>query len=205
MSGDFSKVEKEIYTIGHSNHPPERFIKLLKQHQIEVLVDVRSRPHSKQVPHFNKNTLKSLVIANGIKYLFLGKELGGIPEKSDFYDENGYVIYSRIAGSVAFLEAISRLETGILEYRVAIMCGEENPFGCHRRLLIGRVLKERGITIQHIRGNGKLQTEEQLVLKEQATVVDNSQQPLFNFKEETEWKSIRSVLQKNRRQNSSES
>ena len=80
------QVERSIYTIGHSNHSPEGFVELLKKYQIDVLVDVRSRPHSKQVPHFNKNTLKSLVIANGIKYLFLGKELGGIPEKSDFYD-----------------------------------------------------------------------------------------------------------------------
>jgi uncharacterized protein (DUF488 family) len=199
------QTERSIYTIGHSILSPERFTELLKKYQIDVLVDVRSRPSSKQVPHFNKNMLKSLVAAKGIKYLFLGKELGGIPENSDFYDENGYVIYSRIASSEPFLKAISRLETGILEYRVAIMCGEENPFGCHRRLLIGRVLRERGIAIQHIRGNGDLQTEEELVFKEQATQVDNSQQPLFNFKEGTEWKSIRSVLQKNRRQNSSES
>jgi len=200
-----AQTTRTIYTIGHSNHSPEHFIELLKKYQIDVLVDVRSRPHSKQVPYFNKNALKTLVTTNGIRYLFLGKELGGIPEKSNFYDENGYVVYSRIAGSEPFLRAISRLETGILEYRVAIMCGEENPFGCHRRLLIGRVLKERGVAIQHIRGSGNLQTEEELVLKEQASLVDNSQQPLFNFKEETEWKSIRSVLQKNRRQNSSES
>jgi len=167
------------------------------------LVDVRSRPHSKQVPYFNKYALKDLVTSNGIKYLFLGKELGGLPQRSEFYDENGHVIYSRIAESTPFLQAISRIEAGILKYHVAIMCGEENPFGCHRRLLIGRVLKERGISIQHIRGNGNLQTEEELFLKEQATVVDNSQQPLFSFKEETEWKSTRSVLQKNRHQNSS--
>jgi uncharacterized protein (DUF488 family) len=203
MTEDSTKTERSIYTIGHSNHSPEGFVELLKKYQIDVLVDVRSRPHSKRVPHFNKDALRSLITTNGIKYLFLGKELGGLPEESDFYNEDGFVIYSRIAASPSFLEAISRLETGILEYRVAIMCGEENPFGCHRRLLIGRVLKERGISIQHIRGNGNLQTEEELFLKEQATVVDNSQQPLFSFKEETEWKSIRSVLQKNRRQNSS--
>jgi len=203
MADDFPKREQEIYTIGHSNHPPERFIKLLKEYQIEVLIDVRSRPHSKQVPHFNKDALRSLVTGNGIKYLFLGKELGGLPEESDFYDEKGYVIYSRIADSPSFLGAISRIEAGILKYRVAIMCGEENPSGCHRRLLIGRFLKGRGTTLKHIRGNGHIQAEEELCLKEQSLTLSNSQPSLFSHKEETEWKSIRSVLQKNRRQNSS--
>lgn len=205
MDVDSPKREQEIYTIGHSNHPPDMFIKLLKEHQIEVLVDVRSRPHSKQVSHFNKDALRSLVTANGIKYLFLGKELGGFPEESDFYDENGYVIYSRIAASPSFLEAISRLEAGTQKYRVAIMCGEENPADCHRRLLIGRFLKGRGLTLRHIRRNGHLQTEEELCSKEQVLNLNSLQQSLFSHKEETEWKSTRSVLQKNRRQNSSES
>ncbi|WP_438317905.1 hypothetical protein ACP6EK_03390 [Candidatus Caldatribacterium sp. SIUC1] len=33
-----------IYTIGHSNHPLERFLELLQKHGIELVVDVRSRP-----------------------------------------------------------------------------------------------------------------------------------------------------------------
>jgi len=205
MDVDSPKREQEIYTIGHSNHPPKRFIKLLKEYQIEVLVDVRSRPHSKQVPHFNKDALRSLLTGNGIKYSFLGKELGGLPKESDFYDEKGYVIYSRIADSPPFLGAISRLEAGILKYRVAIMCGEENPSGCHRRLLIGRFLKERGITLKHIRGDGNLQAEEELCLKEQSLMLNNPQASLFKREEGTEWKSIRSVLQRSRRLNSSES
>ena len=179
MENVSSEREREIYTIGHSTHSPEGFIKLLKDHRIEVLVDVRSRPHSKQVPHFNKDAVRSLVTGSGIKYLFLGKELGGLPEQSDFYDEKGYVIYSRIADSPLFLEAISRLESGILKYRVAIMCGEENTSGCHRRLLIGRFLKERRINLKHIRGNGYLQSEEELCLKDQELRLNNSQPSLF--------------------------
>lgn len=204
MTEDSAKTGRSVYTIGHSNHSPEGFVELLKKYQIDVLVDVRSRPHSKQVPHFNKDAIRSLVTGSDIKYLFLGKELGGLPEQSDFYDPKGYVIYSRIANSPLFLEAISRLESGILKYRVAIMCGEENPSGCHRRLLIGRFLKERGVNLKHIRGNGHLQSEEELCLKEQELKLSNSQPSLFKNGGETEWKSIRSVSQKNRHQNSSE-
>ncbi len=151
-----------IYTIGHSKHSAEVFIELLKKYRIEVLVDVRSRPYSKLVPQFNKDNLKASLMANRIKYLFLGKELGGLPDEPEFYDANGYVIYSRIAESEAFRKGISRLENGITKYRVGIMCSEENPSGCHRRLLIGRVLGKQGVTVLHIRSSGDLQTDEGL-------------------------------------------
>jgi len=41
-----------IFSIGHSNQPLEAFLSLLQQHSIQVLVDVRSSPYSKYVPHF---------------------------------------------------------------------------------------------------------------------------------------------------------
>jgi uncharacterized protein (DUF488 family) len=135
--------EKVIFTIGHSNHSADKFIRLLKENHIDVLVDVRSHPQSLHAPHFNKEDLKSLLISNEVKYLFLGKELGGLPEGKEFYDEKGYVQYSRIAENPLFLAGISRLEKGMAEYRIGIMCSEESPLGCHRRLLISRVLEDR--------------------------------------------------------------
>ena len=202
MNEEF-KRERTIYTIGHSKHSTEDFIELLKKYLIEVLVDVRSRPYSKLVPQFNKDNLKASLMANGIKYLFLGKELGGLPDESHYYDTDGYVIYSRIAESEAFRKGISRLENGITKYRVGIMCSEENPSGCHRRLLIGRVLGKQGVTVQHIRSSGDLQTDEDLDGKAQPGKLFGPQ-PEFVVREgEVEWKSIRSVSQKKRHQNSS--
>jgi uncharacterized protein (DUF488 family) len=98
--------------------------------------------------------------------LFLGKELGGRPESSEFYDAEGFVLYSRIAESPLFLEGIERLITGITTYRVALMCGEENPANCHRRLLVGRVLAKRGVSVRHIRGDGTVQDEDELAQEE---------------------------------------
>src|SRR5258708_18372462 len=68
--------EQQLFTVGHSNHSIERFMELLRQHDIEVIVDVRSNPASSRNPQFNRESLKASLGEAGIKYLFLGKELG---------------------------------------------------------------------------------------------------------------------------------
>ncbi|MFO0968578.1 MAG: DUF488 domain-containing protein [Gemmataceae bacterium] len=151
-----------LYTVGHSNHALEAFVGLLRKHGIQVLVDVRSQPASRYLPHFNKNEVAAGVEAAGVRYLFLGAELGGRPEGRDFYDEAGHVLYDRLAASPRFQEGIVRLERGLTRFRVAIMCSEEDPAVCHRYLLIARVMRESGVPIAHIRGDGSLQDDAEL-------------------------------------------
>jgi len=189
-------TKKKIYTIGHSNHPLEKFLHLLKKFGIQVVVDVRSHPFSRYVPHFNTKQLKVAVTNAGIKYIYMGRELGGQPEGAEFYDKDGYVLYSRLAESHPFQEGINRLEKGIEQFRAALMCSEENPLYCHRRQLISRILTERGVKVFHIRGDGREQTETDLV-KEEKEIINNEQLTLFPVQEVVEWKSIQSVLQKN--------
>lgn len=157
-------MEKQIlFTIGHSNLDLETFIDLLKVNGIEVLVDIRSQPYSRFASQFNKAHIQRVVQANGMKYLFLGKELGGKPKDPEFYDSEGNVLYTRIAQSELFAEGIARLTIGVKTYRVAIMCSEENPVNCHRRFLIGRVMADHEITIQHIRKDGRIQSEAEVI------------------------------------------
>ena len=195
---------RRIFTIGHSNHPLEIFVDLLKKHRIDVVVDVRSQPHSRYTPHFDAPELKSALPKEGIKYLFMGKEIGGRPEGREFYDQDGRVLYDRLAESPVFMDGISRLERRIAQDRVALMCGEEDPTGCHRRLLIGRVLVDRGIDVCHIRGDGRLQTGAELAEEEERKTRDPAQLPLFDMPEEKAWRSTRSVSLRERRPPSSE-
>ncbi len=204
MTNTHSTDERQLFTIGHSNHPLEVFLDLLRRHGIQVLVDVRSQPYSKYTPHFNVPELKAAMPGEGIKYLFLGKELGGRPDGDQFYGDDGKVLYWRVAESPLFLEGLARLERGIQQYRVALMCGEEDPRECHRRLLIGRVLAERGIVVKHIRGDGSLQTEAELAEEENSKPREQPQLPLFDLPEEKPWTSTRSVSQKGRPPRSSE-
>ena len=204
MNDKDSQEKLTIFTIGHSNHSSDVFINLLKSHKIDVLVDVRSKPFSRFSPQFNKEGLEKAVKASEIKYLFLGQELGGRPQDSEFYDNYGFVLYSRIAESPLFLDGIDRLIKGIKTYRVAVMCGEENPANCHRRLLIGRVLAKRGVSVRHIRGDGTVHDEDELAREEYQSKGKQAQLSLFEAKEEVpEWKSTQSVLPRKKLDSSS--
>ena len=75
-----------IYTVGHSSHPIEAFVDLLRQHGIERLVDVRSQPYSRWNPQFNRETLATALAEAQIDYIDLGHSLGGRPEQRDLYD-----------------------------------------------------------------------------------------------------------------------
>jgi uncharacterized protein (DUF488 family) len=197
-------IVPRLFSIGHSNHALATFLELLRQHQIEVLVDLRSHPYSSYAPYFDLSSIKEAVASVGIKYIFMGKELGGRPDGEEFYDVEGHVLYWRVAESPLFLEGIGRLESGIVKFRVALMCSEENPSACHRRLLVGRVLASRGIQLEHIRGNGKVQTEGELQTEEER-LLTNGQIAFFEERpQEKAWRSIQSVLQRGRRQSSSE-
>ncbi len=155
-----------IFTIGHSNHPLAKFLELLKQYTIERVVDVRSTPQSRFVPHFNKKRLESALHDSGMDYLHLGHCLGGRPKDRQFYDEHGHVQYDLLALSPEFRECIDLLLTLIPSARIALLCGEEDPSRCHRRLLITPELVARGVDVLHIRGDGRLESEESLVKSE---------------------------------------
>ncbi|HEY8506615.1 MAG TPA: DUF488 domain-containing protein, partial [Gemmataceae bacterium] len=148
-----------LFTVGHSNHSLDQFLDLLKRAEVQVLVDVRSYPYSRYVPHFNREEIETAVKRAGLRYLFLGRELGGRPDQEEYYDDEGRALYYRIARSPDFLGGIERLEAGIRRFRVAVMCSEENPAVCHRHLLVGRVMRERGAEVRHIRGDGSLQDD----------------------------------------------
>ena len=191
----------EIFTIGHSNHPMEKFFGLLTQHSIRILVDSRSHPYSKYVPHFDREPLSSYLEARGVRYLYMGNELGGRPPEAEYYDAEGRVLYYRVAASDRFRSAISRLLKGSRDFRIAVLCGEEDPTCCHRRLLVSKVLTENGISVQHIRGSGAVQPESELVASEASTQLEmfeiSSQDRLY------EWKSTQSVLPRDRHETSS--
>jgi uncharacterized protein (DUF488 family) len=137
-----------------------------------------------------------------IEYIYLGKELGGRPEGREFYDEDGRVFYSRVAASSFFQRGLERLDVAIRKHRLALLCSEENPSICHRRLLVARVLRERGIAVDHVRGDGSVQSEEKLVEEELERTPDE-QLNLFEQPRISEWKSIPSVSPRKRQSSSS--
>jgi len=188
----------EVLTIGHSNHSETRFVDLLSVSQVQLVIDTRSHPMSKHVPHFDMPDLRALLERNGVAYRYLGRELGGRPADRSMYDDQGFVLYWRVAGTSAFQSGITMVLELARRRRLALLCSEEDPIGCHRRLLVGRVLFDKGISIGHIRADGEIEPEEHVAARDN----DLRQIPLFGS-EEREWKSSLSVLQRGQRQRSS--
>jgi uncharacterized protein (DUF488 family) len=155
-----------LFTIGHSNQDSGHFLDLLRQHGIEAVADVRTVPRSRFVPHFSAGPLREALAQDGIGYVPFGRELGGRPEAGEFYDEQGYVLYGRLAASPAFQHGLDRLLAGPRTSRAALLCSEEDPARCHRHLLIGRVLRDRGTDLAHIRRDGRIETGAELAARE---------------------------------------
>jgi uncharacterized protein (DUF488 family) len=151
-----------IWTVGHSTHQGPAFLDLVRGPGVQVVADIRSVPHSRYNPQFNRGALSRAVREAGLGYLFLGAELGGRPPEREMYDGDGRVRYGALARTGRFQAGLQRLLAAAGEHRVAIMCSEEDPRRCHRRLLVGRALTGRGVVLQHIRGDGRVEPESSL-------------------------------------------
>lgn len=144
-----------LFAIGHSTHEFPKFLSLLKQHGIEVLADVRSRPFSR-FPWFSRPALEKELKANGIRYVFLGLELGARREERECYI-GLRADYGRIAQTPAYQKGIERLRDGVTTFRIALMCAEREPLDCHRTILVCRHAKEFA-EVFHIHADGHLET-----------------------------------------------
>jgi uncharacterized protein (DUF488 family) len=150
---------KTIYTIGHSTHTTEEFIRLLNLHAITAVGDVRSSPYSRFNPQFNRETLQKELKACKIAYVYLGDCLGPRSDDPACYI-NGKAEYNLIAETDQFAQGISRLKKGMIDHTIALMCSEKDPVSCHRMILVCRHLKGNDLQILHILQDGSLETNE---------------------------------------------
>ena len=146
-----------VLTIGHSNHSMDALLALLKQHGVTAVADVRSAPYSRYMPQFNHDALQGVLEAGGIEYVYLGGELGGRPADRSCYDEEGRVLYERVAETDAFDDGIRSLMHLADQCCVALMCTEKDPLDCHRTLLVSHALASRGVAVRHMLADGSVE------------------------------------------------
>lgn len=152
-----------IYTIGYGNRDPEDFLYLLKNFNIDCLIDVRSYPYSNLNSMYNKNNLKDFLEENDIKYIFMGDMLGGKPNDSSCYKKDGKIDYNIVKTKDFFIKGIEILKKISNENKnIVIMCSETKPSSCHRNKLISNVLVEDDIIVKHIDENGKIKNHKKI-------------------------------------------
>ncbi|MEU5685486.1 DUF488 domain-containing protein [Streptomyces venezuelae] len=148
-----------LMTIGHSNHELPTLIDLLRRNGVTAVADVRSVPASQFAPHFNRKSIEPALREAGMKYVFLGEELGARTDDATCYVD-GRVQYGRLARTRKFRSGIERLTKGAATERIAVMCTEGEPLNCHRTVLVSRVLAEGGASVHHIHGDGRVESHD---------------------------------------------
>ena len=136
-----------IFTIGHSTRPLSELMDLLREAQIELLVDVRSVPRSRTNPQFNIDVLPEALAAAGVGYVHL-PALGGLrhrrkttmPSPNALWQNASFRNYADYAGTEAFRVGIEELEALGRDKSCAIMCAEAVWWRCHRRIIADYLL-----------------------------------------------------------------
>jgi uncharacterized protein (DUF488 family) len=128
-----------LWTVGHSTRSIEEFIALLKAHEIERIVDVRTIPRSRHNPQFNQDRLPVSLGGSGIRYLNM-PALGGLRHANRESVNTGWRNksfrgYADYMQSPEFENAIEELIRLARDRRTAIMCAEAVPWRCHRSLI----------------------------------------------------------------------
>jgi uncharacterized protein (DUF488 family) len=139
-----SASQVTVYTIGHGRHPWADFLALLRQHEIEVLCDVRSVARSRWV-QFNGQVLEAALGRERIGYEWI-PECGG----------------KKIATPPDLARGLDRIVELAADARACIMCSESHPLtkhvqpraNCHRVGLLSTPLRERGARVIHILPDG---------------------------------------------------
>jgi uncharacterized protein (DUF488 family) len=150
-----------IFTIGHSTHTLAEFVALLRQVEVDLLVDVRSIPRSRAVPWFNIETLPDSLGADGIGYRHLTalggrrhRPKGAPPSENTWWRVTAFRDYADYAQTTEFRAGLDELLALTGEHRCAVMCAEAVWWRCHRRIIADYLLAG-GIPVEHIIGSGR--------------------------------------------------
>ena len=151
----------QLFTIGHSTHPLDRFLALLAQHHIEVVCDIRRFPSSRKFPQFNQDSLATSLQEVSIEYHWLaalggrrGKTTNGSSSNLGLRNES-FRNYADYMNTEAFQEGVRELLTVAGARPTAFMCSESVFWRCHRRLVADYLLV-KGVPVRHIMPSGEL-------------------------------------------------
>ena len=156
-------MAEPFFTIGHSTRSLEEFVDLLREAEVQVVVDVRTIPRSRRNPQFNKDALPDSLREFQIGYEHMielggrrGKQSRVAPSPNTFWTNDSFRNYADYALGPEFRDGIARLRELGHRRRSAVMCAEAVWWRCHRRIIADYLLSA-GETVLHILGPGKIE------------------------------------------------
>lgn len=152
-----------LYTVGHSQHTIDYFVKLLKLYGINYVLDVRSTPYSKYAEQFNRESIYEYLKKTEINYSYMGDFFGARLDDTYLYNDSGCLDFEKVIKSDKFCRGMDNVILGLERgNKIALMCTEKDPIDCHRAIMVARGFSLNGIEVEHILQNGKLQSQKEL-------------------------------------------
>ena len=162
-------IEIEIYTLGHSNYPFDKLIKILQKYNINCVVDIRAIPYSKYNTQYNKELFQENLKKLGYTYIYMADEFGAKRKTRESYNDEGYANFEKVVLEDDFKKGVQRLKVGCDKgYKIVLLAAMQDPIRCPRAILVGKQLVKEGFNVKHImhEGNLKSQTDlEELLLE----------------------------------------
>jgi uncharacterized protein (DUF488 family) len=151
-----------FFTIGHSTHPVEHFVGMLRNAGARFVADVRTLPRSRTNPQFNTDALPTVLAAADIGYEHIAA-LGGLRSHrrevdahvNAFWENRSFHNYADYAMGEAFQDGLAHLRDIGRDTPCAIMCAEAVWWRCHRRIIADHLLAA-GEDVRHIMADGKV-------------------------------------------------
>lgn len=153
----------EIFTIGHSNYEVDRLLSMLRQYNINCVVDIRGTPYSKYNLQYNKEVIQKTLNNEGFIYIYMAKELAAKRANKISYNKEGYSDFEKVIYEEDFIKGIDRLKNGCEKgFRIALLGAMQDPIRCHRAILVGRALRNSGFDVKHILHDYSIGTQEDI-------------------------------------------
>ena len=153
----------EVYTLGHSNYPFDKFIEILKKYNINCVVDIRAIPYSKYNTQYNKEFFQNNLKKLGYTYIYMADEFGAKRKTKESYNSQGYADFDKVILEKDFKRGVERLKVGCNKgYKIVLLGAMQEPIRCPRAILVGRQLVKEGFDVKYIMHEGNLKTQNDL-------------------------------------------
>ncbi|MCW2705667.1 MAG: hypothetical protein JWQ37_3662 [Blastococcus sp.] len=150
-----------LLTVGHGPQGRDALGARLAAAGVEVVVDVRRFPGSRNNPDVSREALEKWLPALGIGYRW-DERLGGRrrlppgkPVEDDWWTVAQFAAYAAHTRTAEFSAALDEALAEAASTTVAVMCSESVWWRCHRRLIADVAVLARGVPVSHLMPDGR--------------------------------------------------
>lgn len=151
-----------LTSVGHGALDRSALLRLLREAEIEALVDIRRYPNSRHNPDVGMTAITEWAGQAGLTYRW-EQRLGGrrslpadSPPADPWWRVKQFAAYAAYTRTDEFNDALSDLVDQSRRQRTAMMCSESVWWRCHRRIVADVAMLRCSVPVVHLMHDGRL-------------------------------------------------